>query len=569
MSTDRNQRPTDRPNILLLFTDQQRFDTIRAAGYSHMKTPNLDRLVGEGCLFENAYTPNPICVPARYSLLTGVTEAQHNIVGNNTESSSVDGLATLPRVLSDNGYFTAAVGKMHFHPPRRHHGFLEMHLMEEIPGHRCDDAYAEWLDSEGYGDVRTVHGSRPLIYHEPQRAVVDDDHHGSAWVATRTIELIERNQGRRPFYIHAGWINPHPPWNITEKWWGHYDGVDLPDPIPGPRLEPHPTEHSAWFGDDDSNETVRRLRAAYYTTISMIDDAVGRILRHLEEQNILDNTLVIFTSDHGEMLADHAMYQKMLPYESSTRIPFVVRWPARFAAGSREDRFVDLLDIMPTALDAAGIDPQTIRSGRPYSPGGSSLLRLDETGGRDRRIQRSAHGALNCRWVMVRDKRYKYVHFADGGREWFFDLESDPEERVELVSRGSAPEAELQALRKRSVELEQALGPDGGVVDGRLFERPASSHEKPSLTGKFPAWANRQMPEFGDGSPDEEAMLLSQQISRALSWAGPSYASEVTTERQWFEHFLEMLEARGVSNDALTKIAADLGLQVYTVAEED
>ena len=546
-----------RPNILLLFTDQQRFDTIRAAGYEHMKTPNIDRLVRDGCLFTHAYTPNPICVPARYSMLTGTTESQHNIVDNSTSDARIAGLATTPQVLSDNGYFTAAVGKMHHSPPRRHHGFLEMYLMEEIPRHRCDDGYAQWLAREELEDVRTLHGSRPLIYHEPQKAMVDADHHGSAWVAAQTIDVIRRNAGRRPFFIQCGWIKPHPPWNIPDSWWGHYEDSELPLPIGGGRISPLFTNHSAWFGDDDSAETIRQMREAYYTSISMIDHAVGKILDHLHALDILDNTLVIFASDHGEMLADHSLYQKMQPYESSAHIPFIARWPSRFEPGSRDDRFVDLLDIMPTILDAAGIDTQTIRSAREFRPAGASLLRQD---GRDRSTQRCAYGNLSNRWVMLRDTRYKYVHFSRGGIEWLFDLESDPEERENLVGSTGCPMSVLKQLRSMCVVEERRMGPEGGVVNNQLYERETEGTAAPSLTGKFPGWANTQMPYLGDLPPDDEAALLAKQIRTALAWAGPEYLSSVSSERRWYEHFIEGLQDRGVSETKIREIREYLGL---------
>lgn len=543
-----------RPNILLLFTDQQRFDTIAAAGYSHMKTPNIDRLVNEGCLFTNAYTPNPVCVPARYCMLTGVTETQHNIVNNGTANMAIDGLPTLPGVLADHGYFTAAVGKMHFTPPRNHHGFLEMHLMEEIPGHRCDDAYAEWLEDEGLGKVRTLHGSRPLLYHEPQKAMVDAEHHGTEWVAKRTIEVIDRNAGRRPFFIQTGWIKPHPPWNIPEEWRGLYDDADLPAPIPGPRMAPNPTGESAWFGDDDSTEKTMAVRAAYYTTISMLDAAVGKILDHLEEKGILDDTLIIFSSDHGEMLRDHGLYQKMQPYESASHIPFIIRYPKHFSAGSREEKFVDLLDIMPTAFDAAGIDVENIRSARAYEPAGSSLLRLNETGGRDRTIQRSSHNELQNRWVMLRDQRYKYVHYSNGGMEWFFDLEKDPCELRNLVGTDELPQADYERLKGKCVNEEERLGLEGGVVNGQLFEREHDVWPNPKLCGKFPGWANNQMPEFGNLDADEEAQLLAEQIKQALAWANDGAAGKVITEPLWYDHFLDSFREHGVSEAKISEI---------------
>lgn len=546
-----------RPNILLLFADQQRFDTISAAGYGHMRTPNLDRLVAEGRLFTNAYTPNPVCVPARHSLLTGVTEAQHGITSNNYSELAVDGLATLPRALSDADYFTAAVGKMHFDPCRRHHGFLEMHVMEELVRHRSDDAYATWLESEGLGDLRVLHGVRSLLYHEPQHALVDAEHHGTQWVARKAIEVIEQNAGRRPFYLHCGWIKPHPPWDIPDEWWGHYDGIELPSPIPGPRIEPDPTQHSAWFGDDDDSEMVRRIRAAYYTSISMVDHAVGRIIDHLESTGVLDDTLIIFTSDHGEMLGDHGRYQKMKPYESSAHIPFVVRWPKAFKGGTTEDRFVDLLDIMPTALDAAGVQPESIYCGRPYNPAGSSLLRLGE--GRDRSIQRSAYGYPGIEWVMLRDSRYKYVHYADGGIEWFFDLQHDPRELHNLIGSDELPADEYERLRQRCVEEERRLGLPGMVMNGELFSRKRVDSGEPVLTGKLPWWANDQMPMLNELSDDEEVELHVSQIESVLARSGGGI-EQLNAPRLWFEHFLDCLRERGVGEKKVAEIATRLGI---------
>jgi arylsulfatase len=551
------------PNILVLLTDQQRFDTIAAAGFSHMKTPNLDRLVQEGCLFDNAYTPNPICVPARYHLITGTNEKNHGITSNQTDNMTVDGLPTLPGVLSDNGYFTAAVGKMHFTPVKRHHGFLEMHLMEEIPAHRTDDSYSEWLEAEGLDEIRAVHGCRPLIYHEPQRALVDNKHHGSNWVAERTINVINRNGGRRPFFIECGWIHPHPPWNIPENWWGYYDNMSFPDPIPGPRIAPMPTQNSNWFGDNDGPDVIRREREAYYTSISMVDAAVGKILDHLGKIGILDNTLVIFTSDHGEMLRDHGLFQKMVPYESATHIPFIIRWPEYFKPGSREKSFVDLMDIMPTVLDAAAISPGDIRSSRPFDPAGSSLLRIHEKKGRDRSIQFCSHNSCeNNRWVLVRDQQYKYVHFTKGGVEWFFDLKNDPCEKNNLIGTDLIPVKEYERLKQLCIKREERWGPKGAAVNGELAQKKNDypKDELPVLCGKFPGWANMQMPVLGDASVDEEAFLLAEQIKKSLHWADQEYIGNVISETMWFEHFLDCYRERGVSEEKINEIVKYLDI---------
>jgi arylsulfatase len=169
-----------------------------------------------------------------------------------------------------------------------------------------------------------------LIYHEPQRALVDNKHHGSNWVAERTINVY-KPQWRASTILYRMWMDTSPSsMEHPRKLWGYYDNMSFPDPIPGPRIAPMPTQNSNWFGDNDGPDVIRREREAYYTSISMVDAAVGKILDHLGKIGILDNTLVIFTSDHGEMLRDHGLFQKMVPYESATHIPFIIRWPEYF-----------------------------------------------------------------------------------------------------------------------------------------------------------------------------------------------------------------------------------------------
>ncbi len=497
-----------RPNILLLFTDQQRFDTIAAAGYPHMRTPAMDRLVREGCLYANAYTPNPICMAARHSLLLGMPSSCHGYVGNHHQPIRDFNAPTLPRLLSRAGYVTGAVGKMHFVPPREHHGFDEMHLMEELPRYREEDAYLRALAERGYGDVRHIHGVRHLLYHTPQRSRQPEEHHGSTWVADRSIRFLDENR-TRPFFLWAGWVGPHPPFNIPGTFQDLYRDVPIPDPIPRSRSYPFNPEPSAWYGDCDTPEEVRVLRRAYYSAISLIDKNVGRILDHLEETGLAENTLVLFTSDHGEMLADKGFYQKALPYDPACRIPFVVRWPGRVPAGSRRAEFVDLLDILPTCLDAAGV---------PYPAqdalAGESLFTAAPR--RDRATQWSEHGGGAHRWIMQRDARYKYVYWYNRGTEELYDLERDPQETRNLLPAGAYPAEVLDALRARCFENELRWGTPARVEDGRPAACEANQFHD-NMAGKFPLWAHQQFPTWGPGTPEQEAALMEGEI---LSAAG-------------------------------------------------
>lgn len=538
-------------NIVVLFTDQQRFDTIAAAGYGWMKTPNLDRLVREGCLFRNAYTPNPVCVPARHCLLTGQPSRRHGFYTNGGPGFADEGVPTLPRILSENGYHTAAVGKMHFKPVRAHNGFDEMHLMEEIPRHRYDDAYATYLAEQGYEEIRCLHGVRPLIYHEPQKALVPEEHHGEAWVARKTVEVIKANKDR-PFFVMAGFIKPHPPWNVPEGWEALYDDVDLPEPIPPCRAEPYDTVESDWYGDNDSAETKRAIRKAYYASISFVDHQIGVILDSLEREGMLDETFILFTSDHGEMLQDRGEYQKSKPYESATRIPLMIRSPRHVEPGSVDERFVDLMDVLPTVLDAAGIDYDEKPWRRNYPLPGGSLIGTDNPG-RDRDVQFCEFGS-NPRWAMIRDRRYKYIYFYGGPFECLYDLQEDPGETRDLLKLGEAPPDVYESLRKRLIEFEQERAPEDLVAKKGLAVLHHSPPKSGSSGSKFAAFGNRQAPAFGRLAPEREADILVTETLAALGNPDPEQVRALAPDPTWIETWINLFEGRGGTRESWQRL---------------
>ena len=468
-----------RPNILLLMTDQQRFDTIAAAGNPHMVTPNLDRLVREGCLFRNAYTPNPICVPARHHLLTGLTVRRHGFAGN-TANPMDPAVPTLAQLLSDAGYETRAIGKMHFVPPRRHHGFDRMELSEETPRTREIDEYAMYLKSVGLGHVQNIHGIRNLLYEAPQRSLVPDEHHGTKWVGDRTVEFIASNRGRQPFFCWTSWIAPHPPFDLPESVADLYHDVPLPEPI---RDETEPNEFTRVMSDDctyppeaDRAAYMRRRQEAYYAQITFVDQQVGRILDALERTGLLDNTLIIFTSDHGEMLGDHGSHQKAQPYDSCSRIPLIMRFPPRIAPGTVRDDFADLNDILPTVLDVTGLEyPE------PDELPGGSVFRDTK----DRSTQYLSLGLRGRRWATVRDDRYKYTYYYALTQHEMFDMQADPGETTNLLAtRPDDPDvaAARDRLHRLVVGHEARWAPPDECVDGngelRRYDPPV--HLSPS-----------------------------------------------------------------------------------------
>lgn len=446
--------PEKRPNVVLLFTDQQRFDTIAAAGYSHMHTPNLDRLAREGCLFRRAYTPNPICVPARHNLVTGLPARFHGF-SSNGGSPMDSALPVLPRLLADHGYETRAVGKMHFRPPRRHHGFDRMELMEELPRFRETDEYAMYLKRVGLGHIVNIHGCRNLLYVQPQRSLIPEEHHGSSWVGDRSAAFIRENRGRQPFFLWSSWIAPHPPFDVPDSFADLYKGRRVPMPLRSEtRVHPKAAmrEGHGNLPPSGAKARLRRIRELYYAQISLVDKNVGKILDALEETGQLDNTLIIFTSDHGEMLGDYGSWLKALPYDSAARIPFILRYPPCMAPGTAREDFVDLNDIPPTVLDVTGIPYPG-----PYTlPGGSLFCEH-----KDRTCQYIEHGDGVGRFITLMDSRYKFTYYYGGGTEALFDCAEDPHETVDLLQTRPDDRDVRQArdrLAARLLEIEARWG---------------------------------------------------------------------------------------------------------------
>ena len=329
-------------NVLLLHTDQQRFDTIAAHGNACIATPNIDRLVKDGTSFMRAYSSNPICMPARHDLITGASARHHGYWENTGRPIADYALNTVPRLLSRQGVQTMAVGKMHFFPTREHHGFNHMDLMEELPESREDDAYLAYLAQHDYGRLRCEHGVRPLFYHTPQAARVPDAHHGSAWVAHKTIEHLQTER-KAPFFIFASWVGPHPPYYVPQPYLDRYRDRPLPELLSNARC----TRQAPASPENADGERLRRMREAYYGAITFIDVQIGRILDALDATGQRDNTLIIFTTDHGESLGDNGTYQKMLPYDSCARIPLIVCGPG-FEAGRCVQTPVTTWDVSTT-----------------------------------------------------------------------------------------------------------------------------------------------------------------------------------------------------------------------------
>jgi arylsulfatase len=492
------------PNILFMMVDQMRADYMGCAGNEWIQTPGLDRLAREGTRFSQCVTPVPVCMAARHSFMTGQRCATQGRYSNNVPDP--DPLhETVMQLLGFAGYRTRAIGKMHFRPVRRHHGFHRMELMEEIPDFRQDDEYLMYLNENGYGHKREVHGVRNLLYHLPQVSVIPEEHHGSTWVADRTIDFLSNNRDK-PFFCWSSWIAPHPPWNPPEPFASMYNNEDMPLPVHGDRdVETLPPRHRGMTNFCDMgnapDERLQRVKALYGASISHIDKGVGRILRALDELGLAENTLVVFTSDHGELLGDHQMWQKGVPFEASVNVPLLARLPGKFEAGAVNEDLVGLLDLMPTMLDVANVDYPSEKGLAGDSLVGRAGGGLAEA--RDDYVVEIGRGA--SRWLSLRGHKWKYNYWLADGWAELYDLEVDPQEAHNLLLGNVEDTHRQQAdtMHKQLTKWESENGfADSLDATGQLvnLNQPPVDPAEMRTNGQFPRWVARL--------PDEERALM-------------------------------------------------------------
>jgi arylsulfatase len=444
-----------RPNVLLIVTDQQRWDTLGCYGNEIVETANLDWLAAEGTVFTSAYSPVPACMPARASLMTGRDPWHTGIVGTGGGNPQCANLTnTLPGVLAGAGYHTQGVGKMHFTPQRSLQGFHHTVLDEEArvrdPGFVSD--YAEWFERNKQGDYgRYDHGidqnswlARPS--HLPEYL------HATNWTATESIRFLQRRDPTRPFFLKTSFARPHSPYDPPADYFDRYLHTDLPQPAIGDWVDGEnggrSRDPNAWRGQLGERD-LKRARAGYYGSITHIDHQVGRIMRYLRDNKLDGNTVVVVTSDHGDMLGDHHLLRKVRPYEGATHIPMIVRLPARLrgAGADQVSAPVALHDVMPTILDAIGIDiPETVT--------GSSMVPLIQ-GSQGAPWREFVHGEYTRHpqapaMHFLAGAEWKYIWLADADVEQLFHLATDPYETHDLAHEPAHANT-LRAWRQRLV----------------------------------------------------------------------------------------------------------------------
>jgi arylsulfatase len=431
-------------NVLLISSDHHRGDALSILGHPVALTPHLDKLAQQGILFRRAYAECPVCIPARITIMTGRRPgADGASTGYNyyEECSPIRHEPTLPRLFTRAGYQTQAIGKTHFFPQRCRYGFDGTIIEEEgrlLPGLHRDD-YEQWLQDQGLAGQYHSHGvtnneltARP--WHLPEAA------HPSNWTARESCRWLLRRDPDAPFFLWTSFSAPHPPFTPPQAYWEMYREAPVPAPLRGdwsaPEKLPAEIRRMSIPGNYDSHvgERYRQTARAYYALITQIDLQISLVLGTLREQGLLERTIILYLSDHGDMMGDFGLFAKRVFYEAAANIPFILVLPPThpdYRCGEICYQPVGLQDLLPTLLDAAGLQPPR------QSTGISALAGLREP----EQARRLLHGnykrgrqSTDASHLLT-DGRIKYIWYNEGDIQHLFDLQEDPREQINLAGR--------------------------------------------------------------------------------------------------------------------------------------
>ena len=425
---------TDRPNVLLIFTDQQRADTIGALGNGVIRTPNLDRLCREGAAFTSCYSPSPVCVSARCSMMYGQYPCRSRCYENGSPMPT-DGRPSFVDALAAAGYRTHAIGKCHFTPDLyAMRGFQTRQTQEELVRSPDRDDYLKFLRAAGFGHICDPHGVRGEMYYVPQVAQMPAERHPTHWIGDQTVRFIEeqapsagsgRASADAPWFCFSSYTHPHPPFAPPNPWHKLYRAplMPLPNvPADAEALHTHINRHQNRYKYRDQGidrNLLRNIKAHYYAIISFIDCQVGRTLDALARTGQLDRTLILYTSDHGELLGDYHCFGKRSMHDAASRVPMIARLPGRLAGGTVCGRPSSLVDVAATIAAATGADmPAEQLDGEDLAD-----VAADRSG---REMVFSQHDQAGRATYMAVGSRWKYFYSAPDDREFLFDRVGDP-----------------------------------------------------------------------------------------------------------------------------------------------
>ncbi len=452
--------PDTRPNVLWVCTDQQRYDTIHALGNRHINTPCIDAFVSKGVSFTNAFTQSPVCTPSRAAFMTGRYPRTTKCRQNGQALPPNEKLVS--RLFADAGYTCGLAGKLHLATcangvveTRIDDGYHVFHWSHHPQPDWPENAYTQWLQSKGTSWEDLYSGpSTGYIKHG-----VPEEYNQTTWCADKTIEFI-REQNGDPWFFSYNCFAPHHPFDPPAEYLARYNPEEMPLPKSRPDELAAKTiyqqldsrfAHNDPDGYDITRMTDRDKReviAAYYAMVELIDKQFGRMVAALEETGQLENTLVIFMSDHGEMLGDHGLFLKGPHfYDEAVRVPLIFSWKDRFAAGLRADCLMELIDIAPTLLEAAGIEVPDYIQGRSLMP--ILLAQADARQHRDYVFSeyynawthKHSYGSM----LRTHDEKIIVYHGTDQGE--MYDLKADPDEFENLWDDPRHTERKLRLIK--------------------------------------------------------------------------------------------------------------------------
>jgi len=455
---------SQKPNILFFFTDMQRADTIGALGNPIISTPGLNLLVNEGTSFTSAYTPSPVCVPARCCLQYGLYP-QHTGCYDNTAMMTDKGTG-YPAHLTQAGYQTIAIGKCHFSPQETKsdffRGFDKRLSQEEVIKPGTHDDYREYLKKNNFDPLEPM-GMRSEMYYMPQPSAIPAAHHPTQWIGDRTIETInDFSAGKKPWMIFSSFIHPHPPLTPPRPWYKKYRSPEIPLPFMPADYQNLLTainfkQNRYKYRDQGFDYNVLRLiKAYYYSCISFVDHQILRILNSLEKTGQLNNTMIIFSSDHGEFLGDLGCFGKRSMHDPSSRIPLIVRLPGYMKKNHICTEPVSFIDVYPTILRAAGVKTSEINSD------GVCLKQITD-GSIKRKAVFSQFSADAGAQYMAVHKEWKYFYSAADNREFLFNRRMSESENLAYIPQNAQI---IQEIRSDLFEFLKKTKHTSGIIEG-------------------------------------------------------------------------------------------------------
>ena len=467
-------RAQQKPHIILIMADQHRGDALGCMGNPVVISPNIDKLSEEGTLFCNGYSSTPSSTPARAGLLTGMSPWRHGMLGYGRVAMQYK--YEMPAMLREQHYYTFGIGKMHWSPQKSLHGFHGTLLDEsgraETKYFISD--YRLWLQIQMPGVNPDLTG---IGWNEHRAGTykLPEELHPTAWTGKMACELIQNYNNESPLFLKVSFARPHSPYDPPQRLLDEYEEKEIPVPYIGDWCGKYATQLDPVKADKDApfanfgTEYAKNSRKYYYANVTFIDEEIGKIIQALKDKGMYDNALICYVSDHGDMLGDHYHWRKTYPYEGSTHVPYIVKWPESFGIkeGIKVDEPVELRDLLPTFLDASGAQI-------PEEMDGLSLLALvDESRKHTWRqyidLEHATCYAKENYWCALTDGKIKYVWNFYTGEEELFDLSKDPGELRNLVSE--------KHYRKRLADLREAMVKhlsergEGFVKEGKLVVR--------------------------------------------------------------------------------------------------